>query len=367
MRRTLCLLAVAASLGVSSAAFAQQPQPPPPNAEALKHFLAGKAHRDSGDCKSAITELDISIAKEKSIGAFYNLGFCHEKVGNKKLALFNYKEAEKLAKERGDDRQREIGAQIRFFFEQTVHIRLALPPSAPPDLKVLIDGETLPNEEFEGLQIYFPPSKKLTYELRITASDYEDIKQTIDSATVDQKRAVTVTLKKVGENVVIKPEPRIIGQKWGPFQYLGLGLIAVGAVGIGYSGVAFAAYSADKDNIFKKFTDAEAAAKGCPSDAPMKDPESTCGKNVATREDLRFAYNENERKANEDKILWLSFSIGGALAIAGGVLLIVAGPRTDVYSTDAGATAKAEPPKPTIRIVPALTPHQQSLSLVGTF
>lgn len=366
MRRTLCLLAVAASLAVSSAAFGQQPQPAP-NPDALKHFLAGKAHRDAGDCKSAITELDISINKEKSIGAFYNLGFCHEKVGNKKLALFNYKEAEKLAKERGDDRQREIGAQIRFFFEQTVHIRLAVPPSAPPDLKVLIDGEELPNEEFEGLQIYFPPAKRASYELRITATGYEEIKQPIDSTTVDQKRAVAVVLKKLGENVVVKPEPRIIGQKWGPFQYLGLGLIAVGAVGMAYTGISFGSYKVSESDLRNKFTDAENAAKGCPSDSAEKDPTSTCGKNVDTREDLRFDYNQNERDAKGRQGTWLALAIGGGVAVIGGVLLILVAPRTDVYSTDAGARAKAEPPKPTIRIVPALGPYQQGLSLVGTF
>lgn len=366
MRRTFCLLAVAASLAVSSAAFAQQPQPAP-NPEALKHFLAGKAHRDAGDCKAAITELNLSVDREESIGARYNLGFCHEKVGNKKLALFNYKKAEQLAKEKGDDRQREIGAQIRFFFEQTVHVRLALPQPSPPDLKVLIDGEALPNEEFEGLQIYFPPAKRASYELRISASGYEDIKQPIDSATVEQKRAVTIVLRKVGENVVVKPEPRVIGQKWGPFQFLGLGLIAAGAVGIGYSSVGFAAYRSDEADLRKKFGDAELAAKGCPSNAPQVDALSTCGRNVATREDLRAKYNANEDEANSDKILWLTFSIGGVLAIAGGIVLIVAGPRTDVYSTDAGATAKAEPPKPTIRLLPALGPQQQSLSLVGTF
>lgn len=366
MRRTLCLFAVAASLAVSSAAFAQQPQTPP-NPEAVKHFLAGKTYRDNGDCPKAIDELNLSVAKEESIGARYNLGFCHEKVGNKKLALFNYKKAEQLAKDRGDDRQREIGAQIRFFFEQTVHIRLALPQPAPADLKVLIDGEALPNEEFEGLQIYFPPAKRPSYELRITASGYEDIKQSIDSATVNQKRAVTVVLKNVAENTVMKPEPRIIGQKWGPFQYLGLGLIAAGAVGIGYSGVALAAYSSDEKSLREKFSDAETAAKGCPSDSPNTDPQSTCGMNVATRERLRNEYNQNEEDANSGKILWLSFAIGGALAIAGGVLLIVAGPRTDIYSTDAGATAKNEPPRPTIRLVPAISTREQGLSLVGSF
>jgi hypothetical protein len=364
MRRTLCLLAVAASLAVSSAASAQQP---PPNPEAVKHFLAGKAHRDAGDCKAAITELNLSIDKEESIGARYNLGFCHEKTGNKKLALVNYKKAEQLAKDKGDDRQREIGAQIRFFFEQTTHIRLALPQPQPPDLQVLIDGEALPNEEFEGLQVYFPPTKRSSYELRVTASGYEDMKLPISSDTVDRKIAVTVVMKKVGEGGPVKPEPRIIGTKWGPFQYLGLGLIAVGAVGVSYTGIAFGSYTITESDLHGKFSDAEKAASGCPSTAAVTEPNSTCGKNVRTREDLRDEYNENERFGKKQTGLWLGFAIGGAVAIGSGVLLILFAPRTDVYSTDAGATAKAPPPRPTFRVVPNVGVREQGLSLVGTF
>jgi hypothetical protein len=359
MRRTFCLLAVAVSLVVPSLATADQA----PNPEAVKHFLEGKRLRDEGNCAAAVKELETSVKIDESIGGRYNLGICYEKIGNKKLALVNYKKAEQIAKDKSDDRQREIGAQIRFFFDQTTHIRLALPQPTPPDLQVIIDGEALPNEEFEGLQVYFPPAKRDKYELRVTAAGYEDMKLAIETATVEKKLAVTIVMKKLGENASGKPEPHVIGTKWGPFQFLGLGLIAVGAVGIGYSGVAFASYTSDEADLKKKFGDAERAATNCPSSSP---PESTCGKNIDTRERLRDEYNANEADANNDKVMWFAFAIGGALAIGGGVLLIVAGPRTDVYSTDPGATAKTEP-RPTFRLVPSMGSRVQGLSLVGTF
>lgn len=351
MRRTLCLLAVAASLAVSSVASAQQPaQQPSPNAEAVRHFLAGKAHRDAGDCKAAIDELNLSVLEEESIGARYNLGFCYEKTGNKKLALSNYKRAEQLAKTKGDERQREIGAQVRFFFEQTTHIRLALPQPTPPDLQVLIDGEQLPNEEFEGLQIYFPPAKRKAYELRVSAAGYEDLKQSIPTSTVDNKTAVTVVLNRPGA-----PET-----KWGPFQFLGLGLMVVGAVGITYSSVQFVSYLSDEETLRKKFNDAETAAKGCPSDSP---PTSTCGKNIDTREFLRGVYNRNEESGTNARPILLTIGIGAILAVAGGLVLIVAGPRAEV---ERGTAAKA-PPRPTFRVVPTVGGRAQGLSVVGTF
>lgn len=362
MRRTFCLLAVAASLSVTSVGAAQQ-NPQQTHEEAVKLFLEGKSLRDGKEFGEAIKKLELSVAKEESIGARYNLGICYENAGNKKLALFNYKKAEQLAKDKGDDRLREIGAQLRVFFDQTTHIRLALPQPTPPELQVLIDGKALPNEEFEGLQVYFPPAKREKYELRVSAPGYEDLQLPIDSTTADKKIAVTVVLKKVGENGALRPEPRIIGTKWGPFQFLGLGLIAVGAAGITYAGVDFLSYTSKENELRNKFGDAESAAENCPSMSP---PESTCGKNIKTREDLRTDYNKNEDRANTDKTLWFAFAIGGALAIGGGVMLIVAGPRTDVYSTAPGASAKTAP-RPTFRVVPTVTVREQGVSLVGTF
>jgi hypothetical protein len=360
MRRTLCSLAVAASLGVPSLALAQQPSL---HDEAVKHFIEGRRlMRDDGNCPDAIRELEASVSKEPSIGGHYNLGICYEKTGDKKAALINYKKAEQIAKDKGDDRQREIGAQLRFFFEQTTHIRLALPQPTPPDLQVAIDGEALPNEEFEGLQIYFPPAKRKAYALRVSAGGYEDLKQTIDQSAVEKKIAVTVVLKKKGEGGA-QPPPPAVETQWGPFQYGGLGLIALGATGVAYAIIAYADYQSAESNLRDQFREAEATASGCDSSSP---PTSTCGKNIATREDLRFRYNSNEASARRRRPLLLTAGIGGVLAIAGGVLLILYGPRSEVEPSKSAKGPK-RPAAPTFRVVPRVDVWHQGVMVTGTF
>jgi hypothetical protein len=355
MRRTLCLLAVAASTSVSSLAYAQQPSN---HEEAVRLFQEGKELRDKNRCDLAISKLEQSIGKEESIGARYNLGVCYEK-SNRKLALENYRKAEDLAEKKGDDRLREIRAQREDFLAKNPPLRLALPQPLPADLHVTVDNDPIPTEDLQGETLYFPKDDtKSAYEVHVSAPGYEDFRLSVDKGNLKKKTLVTVVLKKQSDGTVAQPQPRAAETKWGPFQYLGLGLIAVGAAALTYASVAFILYRADESNLRDKFIAADAAATDC------KQSAAVCARNVETRENLREEYNDNEKEAENNGGLWLTFAIGGGLAIGGGILLIVAGPRTEV--TDPGATAKTEP-KPTFRFVPAIGARQQGLSLVGTF
>lgn len=141
--------------------------------------------------------------------------------------------------------------------------------------------------------------------------------------------------------------------RWGPLHYTGIAMIAVGAIGITYAVVKVASYTSDEKTLRTKFDDAETAARGCPADAPSTDPESTCGQNVATRERLRAAYNENEEELNGEKGFVLTAAIGGSLLLAGGIVMLVLAPTT-----------KSKPP---VRGGPVITPTFAGLTLGGTF
>lgn len=360
MRRVLCLLAVAASLAVPSVVHAQASAPHP---GAVEKFLAGKKHRDEGHCDLAIKELLESVKIEPSIGAHYNLGVCYEKT-NKKAALVNYQRAEEIAKDRNDDRLREIRAQRADFLARTPHLRLALPQPLPPDIKVTVDGDLIPTEELQSETIYFlPAGDKETYDVRVSASGYDDEKIAVDKGVVKKNLLVTVVLRKHSDGSTIAPPPARPEPKWGPFQFLGLGLIAVGAAGITVAAVSFISYRSDETNLKEKFLAAEAVAKGCASSSP---PESPCAKNIATREGFRDQYNANEDEANTEKPVWLTFFIGGILAVGGGVALIVAGPKSEA-KVDPGARAKANEQGPSFRLVPTMSAREQGLTVVGTF
>lgn len=362
MRRTLCLLAVAASLAVPSLGHAQTSTP---NPAAVERFLAGKKHRDEGHCDLAIRELLESVKIEPSIGAHYNLGVCYEKT-NKKAALANYQRAEEIAKERNDDRLREIRAQRADFLARTPHLRLALPQPLPPDTRVSVDGDLIPEEELQSETIYFlPPGEKETYNVRVTATGYDDQRLAVDKGVVKKNLLVTIVLKKQSDGSILAPRSE---PKWGPFQFLGLGLIALGAVGITYSSVSYVSYLTREDNFLKIFSSATAEEDDCRKKQETN-ANQNCDEEISATMNARRDYNGNEDDARSSTALWLTAGIGGILAVGGGVALIVAGPRSE-EKIDPGATAKAgkEAPKgPSFHFIPTITARQQGLSIVGTF
>jgi hypothetical protein len=115
---------------------------------------------------------------------------------------------------------------------------------------------------------------------------------------------------------------------WGTMHYVAVAMVGVGAIAIGYSVVSFVLYRSEETDLHGKFADADAAAQGCPSNAAVTDPNSTCGKNVRTREDLRDAYNDNEADGKKEQPIVITAAIGGALLVAGGIVLFALAPRT---------------------------------------
>src|SRR5688572_10514631 len=137
MRLRFVLLAVTAATLSVVPAWAQNP-------EAVKHFQRGKELRDADKCKDAIPEFMASLRIEESIGGFYNLGFCQEKLGNKHQALEAYTRARDMARRKNDDRLREIGASREALLQTSPHVKLALPDPLPAGLAIEIDGTKVP-------------------------------------------------------------------------------------------------------------------------------------------------------------------------------------------------------------------------------
>ena len=92
------VLLVLGAMSVATAARADD------HARALELFAEGQALAAHGRCVEAIPKLVETLAIEPSIGALLNLGACHEKTGTPDLAWKRFREAERLARDRGDDR-----------------------------------------------------------------------------------------------------------------------------------------------------------------------------------------------------------------------------------------------------------------------
>ena len=54
--------------------------------------------------------------------------------------------------------------------------------------------------------------------------------------------------------------------------------------------------------------------------------------------------DDNEADAKSKRPIWLTVGVGGILAVGGGVLLIIFGPKTEVDSTTAKTSPSSPPP-----------------------
>jgi hypothetical protein len=71
------------------------------------------------------------------------------------------------------------------------------------------------------------------------------------------------------------------------------------------------------------------------------------------------AYDANEQSADAAKPLWIGFGVGGALLIAGGIVL---------FATAPSAASDAAPPSAAVHVhvLPKVGVHDQGLSVIGT-
>jgi hypothetical protein len=141
---------------------------------------------------------------------------------------------------------------------------------------------------------------------------------------------------------------RVESGTWGPLQYVGVGMVALGLVAIVAGTVSFLSYRSEESDLRGRFNDAEEAARGCASDSP---PTTTCGKNIDTREQLRRLYNENEADGADARVFWLATGVGGLVLVGGGIVLVAIAPKSSAP----------------VKAAPVITPHFAGLMLGGSF
>lgn len=348
MRRTLGLIAFAASVAIAPAAFAQGA----PNPEAVKHFLEGKRLRDENRCVEAIVELKASLRIEPSIGAHYNLGVCSEKIGNKREALIHYTEAQELARERKDDRLREIRAQLSEFLEKTPHLRLALPQPIPPDLRITVDGDLVPQADLKTETKYFVKTERPTYDVVVTAPGYEDTHLTVQASAIKNRDLVQVVLRRPSDTTTPSPATRVEEGGFTWQHWTGIAAIVVGAAGMTFSIASAISYDIKKNKLEDQFSQA------C---RQPSDPAPTC--TDAERADqtrIRTDYDANEASAERRAPVWIGFGVGGLLLAGGGVVLLVTAPSLKGKEQSATQGVK-------VNVVPNVGATHQGVSLIGSF
>ena len=320
---------------------------------ARRHFEAGKKLRDEGDCTRAIPEFDQSVAAEKSIGAYYNLGYCHEQLAHRQEAYEAYRTAQQLASAKKDDRLREISGALAALLE-TPHIRLVLPQPLPAGIEIRVDDELVPSTIYAAETVVFTKGTK-THSVSVSAPGYEERREIVDSKQVkpiELRRGTTRPTTETAPRAADTP-PRAEGGGWTWQHWAGLG---VGAVGVGLftlGSVMFISYRIEEPDLLKRYEDANRCPKAANSDLcsdPTRDAER-----VAARE----RYNTSEEEARDRAPLMLGSAIGGALMIGGGVLLFLTARSSPTSSTTA--------PLEGLRITPIVGATTSGAAVGGTF
>lgn len=348
MRRTLGLIAFAASVAIAPAAWAQGA----PNPEAVKHFLEGKRLRDENRCVEALVELEASLRIEKSIGAHYNYAVCSEKIGNKRAALQHYTEALELARARQDDRLREIRAQLSEFLEKTPHVRLALPQPIPTGLRITVDGDLVPPEDLHTETKYFPKTDKPTYEVQVTAPGYEDTRLTVERSAIRNRDLVQVVLRRPSETAPPAPGPKAEEGGFTWQHWTGIAGIVVGAAGMTFTIASAVSYNIKKNKLEDQFNQA------C---RQPSDPAPACTDTErADQTRIRSDYDANEASAERRAPVWIGLGVGGVLVAAGGIVLLVTAPPLNPKEAPAPQGVR-------VQVVPSVGVTHQGMSLVGTF
>jgi hypothetical protein len=288
-------------------------EPVTDRARAEHHFLRGRELVRQGRCGDAVTELRASAELEPSVGAYLNLGDCLLKLDRREEAWRAYKEAERLAQRKGDERLAKIREDAARVAASAVRVILRAPEDAV-DLYVTVDGRAVPRERLAEIlvspdavhEIEASAAKKSPWRSPVNASAGTIARLEIAFIDAPAPPAAAQPLsERVGE-----PGPREIAPPTAyPLRPWG---IAVGAVGAGalVTGAVFGVLALGSRDDLQSAVAAEPSCRG-------SYPEGVCDRSARGRLDPL------ESRATAQATLSTIFvAVGGAMIATGVVLAL---------------------------------------------
>lgn len=320
---------------------------------ARRHFEAGKKLRDAGDCTRALAEFERSVAADESIGAHYNLGYCHEQLLHRQEAHEAYKRAQQLASVRKDERLREISGALAALL-QTPHIRLVLPQPLPDGLQIEVDGRLVPESHYAAETVVFIERASRAHSVRVTAPGYEERRTLVedrDVRPIELRRSIETT--RAPEPIAPSSPDGGGGSTWQ--RWTGLGVGATGIVLFTVGSAMFVSYLIEERDLGRQYDVANRCDKRPDENGesdPCSDPRAE-----AVRLNRERSYMANEDDAKKQAPLILGTTIGGALLVGGGLVLYLMVPRPRAHTaTDAR-----------LQVLPVLGSTTGGVALTGTF
>ena len=348
MRRRLAILVLGGAVLATSPALAD-------NSEAGKAFDEGRKLRDQRDFEKAANAFERSIAAEPSIGAYYNLAFSYEQLGRTRDALDAYRTARRLAKDKGDPREKEATEAVTKLLETHNYVTVIVPDTVDKtaNVRVTVDGEAVAPNKLAG-EVF---RSAVEHEVVIAAPGRRERR-----IKVANRQPVTLTLGDADETITPAPPPADASSGgWGWQKWTGVGLFGAGVVGVTVSLVWVFSYESDasrladaRDKIAETCVKNAGQILGCPDRSAM----SPQWRNFVTAND---AYDSNERNARKVAPLFVGVGAVGVLLIGGGLYLFATAP----------SASRAEQTSPShavrMRVVPQVGSRDNGLAVVGTF
>jgi hypothetical protein len=250
IRRSIAFVAVAGAFwpGMARAQAPGEPAPAAPasgeagQAEAL--FNEAKALRDGNQYAEACPKFAASRSLASGVGVTLYLADCYEKIGKTQSAWTEFRNAEQLARDRGDKRADVAAERARALESKLNRVTLATAPLAAGQAApvVTIDGVAVPPEQLNTALAMDPGEHELKIVVqngspRVLAIHVDPNVPSLVVPLAEPEGASPALATAEGSAAppAAAPEPAPSSDPYATRRWVGLGLIAAGAgaAGIG--------------------------------------------------------------------------------------------------------------------------------------
>ncbi len=207
------------------------PKPPDPPASpekirADKLFDDGRRYLAAKEYALACTAFEQSEASDPAIGTLLNIALCYETWGKTTAAYRWYLEAETMAKQHADDREKGATAKVAELAPKVPHLIVEIPKDADPATTFMLDGNEIERAKLVEDQLIEPG--KHTIVARLTG---KPPKETIVDVKQGEKKKITIDVPRPEVKLIVKGGQRKQGKFYG-----GIGMLAGGGVALGVAG-----------------------------------------------------------------------------------------------------------------------------------
>jgi hypothetical protein len=236
-RNAIAATCVAIAVLFPAVALAQPADPNVARAEAL--FNSAKQLRDAGLYVDACPQFAQSSRLAPGVGASLYLADCYEHIGRTTSAWSEFRNAEKLARDRSDPRADMAHARAQALEPKLSGLTISVPPAvAHQSPEVLLDGAKIPPEEWNAGIAADPGDHVVTVIIPGQAS--RTLTAHVDAGTrsatvrIDEAGAAPATSTPAAETVAPEPPtPVAPGDPGATRRWVGIGLLGAGVVGVG--------------------------------------------------------------------------------------------------------------------------------------